>query len=731
MCSFIFSDEQQKVINSRASLIIVDAGAGVGKTTVLTERVTKLVEEGENPSSIVALSFTRDSAKTLKDRINFPIHSRTLHSLALRIMRVAEHQKKFPIFSISSEETNVSDARNIFIDIIKENKIKEVSIEEVLKRGKGTNDSSKKRSLQKEGYIFNKKRGNKVNISENETKIITSILNVVDLYYMRSVCPDESYERDLRISLRLTGKSLVQICGGFYYAENIPLMKIISKLTEKDYEMMYSDDKIKVRMGQICTLASKYYDKEIAREMFKEDQISNLLIDEVQDIDDGQISFINALNAKSLFIVGDTNQSLYAFRYVVPDVINRAEELFPEYAQKGSIKLELTINRRCPEDVLKSSNNLIEKNGRSKILRACNEQKNKKGIIINGNETYFDYHDSVIEKIKNIVKEENGNYKKIAIIARYYSVLNDIETSLLKEQIPVRIKKEKSFSQSNIVYLITKFISVLVYEQDVDNFHSLLYILNKQLSSPIKFGANAKKLIEEKIENGVSIIDALNTLLNEGSYSDDTGNLKALSDMFNRFSKMIDDDLPVKTLIQYIFDTPIIRKWSEIIKDNISFINEYSYMLDIASNSYDAEDYIDLLSINETVDIGSANAVNLTTIHSSKGLEWDYVFLLGFEAETFPSKSIVNYSSEIRPPKNKYEIQSTGDLMEERRMAYVALTRAKKKLYIVWTAQKMIGKSKFMECKPSSFFYEAELNPKLNHMKFTGKRKFIREKTLK
>lgn len=731
MSSFVFSDEQKQVIDARAGLVIVDAGAGVGKTTVLTERVTRLVDEGNDPFSIVALSFTRDSAKTLKERINSNIHSRTLHSLALRIMRIAEFQKKIPPFSLSSEETSVSDARDIILDIIKAEKINEVPIEEVLKRTKGTNDASRKRALQKEGYLINKKRGVKAAISEQESITITSILNVVDLYFMRSVEPDEKYERDLRISLRLTGKSLVQIGGAFYFAETVPLMKIIKSISKKDHDIMNSKSEVKVRMGQLCTLAAKCYDKDIAQEMFKEDQISNLLIDEVQDIDDGQIAFINALNAKSLFIVGDTNQSLYAFRYVVPDVINRAEELFPENAKNGVIKLELTINRRCPEDVLVASNSLIAKNGRSKELKACDAQKDKKGTEVHASTGYYEHHEKLVDKINEIAEQNGKSYKNIAIIARYYSVLKDVEPSLMKAQIPVKMKKDKSFSHSDFVSLITKFLSVIAYGYDIENFHSLLRILNKNLPKPIKFGANAKKLIEDKVENGVKTVDALKILLDDGSYSDDTGMLKSLSDTFNRFSKMEDDDLALDILIKYILDDSIIKTWTQSIKDDASFITEYSYMIDIASSSYDTSDYIDLLTINDIFDDGDINAVTMTTIHSSKGLEWDYVFLLGFEAETFPSKGIVNYAQEIKPPKNKYEVQSTGDLMEERRMAYVALTRARKKLNIMWTAQKMTGKSKFMECKPSSFFYEAGLNPKINHMTFTGRRKMIREKTRK
>lgn len=592
--------QQEKAVNHIDGPMLVLAGAGSGKTKVLTSRIANLIENGVSPYNILAITFTNKAAKEMKDRVYRLIGSSanniqisTFHSLGLKILKdnysLLGYDRNFTI--IDSD-----DVLTIIKKILKD------------------------LNLSKELYNPREIK-NKISSAKNEMMGVDSFSrvefdhNVVEVYRL--------YQKKLKNGNSVDFDDLLVL--------PIKLFKNYPNLLN-EYQERY-----------------KY-----------------ILIDEYQDTNEAQYTFSKLLSAKyrNIFVVGDNDQAIYAFRGANYKNILNFEKDYPE---AKTILLE--ENYRSTKTILNAANCVIKNNKerKDKNLWSNNEEGNKikYKVVENEKEEASFVADSIKELIDKGIKEED-----IAVLYRTNAQSRVIEEEMLKKNIKYRIVGSFYFyNRKEIKDLLcylrlinnhkddVSFIRVIntpkrgIGEKTLDNLTSIANEEGLSLYDAITSGKELefKKLIEEltKDSENLSLTELIDTIL------DKSGMKKEYSS-----SKLLEDEIRLENL----------NEFKSITK---SYEEEYG-----SATLSDFLDEISLVSDMSEHQEGN-DRVSLMTVHSVKGLEYDYVFIVGMEEGIFPHYNAINYGG-------------NAEIEEERRLCYVAITRAKKDLTITSAKARML-----------------------------------------
>ena len=608
---------QQKAVTHKNGPMLVLAGAGSGKTKVLTSRIAYLIEEGVSPANILAITFTNKAAKEMKERVykligqdaNY-IQISTFHSLGLKILKenyeFLGYEKNFVI--LDSDDT---------LTVVK-------------KIMKDLNMNPK--------YYNAKELRNKISSAKNELitpeklKKIEFDEKIVTLY--------KRYCEKLKIGNSVDFDDLLILpIKLFELSENI--------LTS--YQERY-----------------KY-----------------ILIDEYQDTNEAQYIFSKKLSQKyrNIFVVGDNDQAIYAFRGANYKNILNFEKDYPDCK---TILLE--ENYRSTQNILNAANSVIRHNKlrKDKKLWSNNEIGNKiKYIKTDDEKAEGEFTVNEIKKLAN-----NGvSYDNIAILYRTNAQSRSIEEAMLKANIPYRIIGSFYFYNRKeikdlLCYLrlinnpkddvsLTRVINVPkrgIGNVTIGNLTTKAETNNTSLFEAIESGKELefKKIILEMIEEcqNLSLTEMVEKVLEK------SGLKKALKE-----EKTLENEIRLENLEEFKSITMNYEnEFGEISLDD--FLNEISLVSDVTEH------------------IDGNNKVSLMTVHSVKGLEFDYVFMIGMEEGIFP-----HYNSIM---------EGTNDAIEEeRRLCYVAITRAKKDLWIINTKKRLLyGQTQVNP--PSRFIDEIE-----------------------
>lgn len=416
------------------------------------------------------------------------------------------------------------------------------------------------------------------------------------------------------------------------------------------------------------------------------ENIKYIMVDETQDTNSAQFQLIKLLAGNNnIMMVGDSNQSIYAFRNAKPQYLENFANTHP-----NTVKLKLEQNYRSTKNIIQAANHMISHNQfGTKVQMFC---ANETGDLIQRRECMDAYDEA--RWIATEILCNNKPLSDYAIIYRANFQSRVIEEVFTGAGIGYTVFGSQSFYSRKEVRDLLAYCKLVVNKFDIDAFKRILGTLKGVGKVTIE------KIISNAQENCISYHDAIPDYIANNKVSGIIEHrLQAVSQILNtEYSKCSDVISDVLFLTEYKTDLTSVQ--TEETAEKLDIINEFIEMVDsMEKNNPDdtmAEivDQVALLSDTKGEDKASLNAVKLMTAHASKGLEFDTVFIIGAEEGVFPHANALNENS-------------MDAIEEERRLFYVAMTRAKKKLYITNAHQRKQGKDGSLNiASPSRFLRE-------------------------
>ena len=421
-----------------------------------------------------------------------------------------------------------------------------------------------------------------------------------------------------------------------------------------------------------------------------------ILVDEFQDTNTIQYKIVKLLaqESRNLFVVGDDDQSIYSFRGTNYENISLFKEDFPEHQL-----FTLCQNYRSTKPIIDAANRLIRNNKNREVKQmTCDKEGNLDDINI-----YKAYNESeeveyIINRI-NALKSSRDSYSDFAILYRSSVLLRNIELGLIRHQIPYKVFGGVSYLRRKEIKDIIAYLKLMINFNDVNSFKRVVNVPSRGIGN-----VTIETVLKVKKENNVNVIQAIELCENVLS--------KKRFEELNKFKDVIKEfalKLDTENLLNVFEELMYAVKYKEYLndlydrkeaEDRIANLNEFkSILYAIEANTLNGSkvDYMreafDDAILSDSYLQGqneSWEGVTVSTIHSVKGLEFKYVFIIGLEDNLFPNKS---------------RIVSNEEFEEERRICYVALTRAKEKAIITHCGRRLLYGSTYQN-KPSQFISE-------------------------
>jgi len=631
--------EQLEAVRYLDGPMMIIAGAGSGKTRVLTYKILYLLEHGYSPENIMALTFTNKAANELKGRIYQyvgvnkarAISAGTFHSVFSKILRKnAEyigHNSNYTVFD--SDNT-----KSLLKEIIKYLKVSEKHKVDIVQR---------RISQAKMQLIDPFQYADSQDLIIDDTKF--GLPHIVDIYL-------EYWQR-------------------------------CRKMNVLDFD-------------DLLLFTHKLFDKfpEILRNY--QDQYKYILVDEYQDTNYAQYVIVKQLADlnEQLCVVGDDSQSIYSFRGANIGNIFQLKKDFPNLKT-----FVLTKNYRSTQRIVQVSNNLISHNKAKIDKKIVTENELGEPIILFQCSDEHDEARKVVGAIFQLIQTYHYDYKDFAILYRVNALSRALEDELRRLNLPYRIYGGMSFYERKEIKDAIAYFRFISNPNDVESFKRIINVPPRGIGD-----ITAMKLQEAFYLNDVPFttllahIDEYNLDINKPTQLR-IKNFHALMEKYRQLASKLDAfDMAKKV----IYDTGYYKyaeldshERAENLDALLSGIQDYTehFIDENEGLSPTIEDYLSVISlITSNDEIQDDNVISLMTIHNAKGLEFDNVFVIGVEENLLP-----HYNS----------LMDLRDIEEERRTFYVAITRAKKRLYLSFAFSRFShGVTRFNE--PSRFIFEME-----------------------
>ncbi|MCG2431290.1 ATP-dependent helicase [Aequorivita xiaoshiensis] len=640
------NDAQRAPVLQKDGAMIVIAGAGSGKTRVLTFRIAYLMSQGVDPFNILALTFTNKAAREMKGRISSIVGSSeaknlwmgTFHSIFAKILRFEADKLGYPSnFTIYDTQDSQSVIRSV---------IKEMSLD---------------KDVYKYKQVYSR-------ISSYKNSLIT-----VKAYFNNP----ELMEADAMAKMPRLGdiyKSYVDKCF---------------KAGAMDFDdLLLKTNELLTRFPDVL---AKY-----------QNRFRYILVDEYQDTNHSQYLIVRALSDKfqNICVVGDDAQSIYAFRGAN---INNILNFQKDYDDVKVYRLEQ--NYRSTKNIVNAANSVIEKNKTrlDKEVWTDNVEGNK--ILVNrtmtdGDEGRFVASSIFENKMNHQLKD--GDF---AVLYRTNAQSRAIEDALRKKDIPYRIYGGLSFYQRKEIKDVLSYLRLVLNPKDEE-------ALKRVINYPARGigGTTMDRLIiasnhyNRSIFEVVKNIDKIDLKINAGTKSK-LLDFVALIESF----QVLNHNYDAFTITEHVIKktglyqelkkdgTPEgiarIENIEELLNGMRDFVEEQKEIADATGSLSEFMEDVALATDLDN-DKGDDDRVALMTVHLAKGLEFPYVYIVGMEEDLFPSGMNMNSRSELE---------------EERRLFYVALTRAEKQAYLTYT-QSRYRWGKLIDAEPSRFIEEIDEN---------------------
>jgi DNA helicase-2/ATP-dependent DNA helicase PcrA len=670
--------EQQDAVKFGSGPLLIIAGAGTGKTTVITERIKYLIfSKKAKPSEILALTFTEKAAREMEERVDVAMPYgytqmwiMTFHSFCDKILRrEALHIGLDPRYKLMTEAESIQLLR---------------------------------KNLFKLDLNYFRPLG-------NPNKFVSGMLQHFSRLQDEDVAPNDYIDWVKLKGISKKSKVLEEKMELQKFEELAKAYKAYDEIKVKENVLDFGDVIVK-------TLKLFRDRPNILKEYQK--QFKYFLVDEFQDTNFAQNELVKLLvghgpeqgRGGNINVVGDDDQSVYKFRGAAVSNIIQFRKNFPK-----TKVVVLTKNYRSTQEILDRSYDLIHFNNPDrlevveKIDKKLKSQTAKDGAEIKfiHSDRVENESDQIAKEIKKLNEEEKYDWRDFAILVRANNHSDPIMRALSRNGIPYQfLGPGRLFKQPEIVDLIC-YLKVLYDFTDSVSFYRLLSIDYFAIS-----GRELAELGNYARKNNVSLFEAGEAIGSE--------KVKDIIGIINRQLDLVKKESAGQLLYFFLEETGLLQKLlspesaeAEKRAKNISklFDKLKSYEADHDDSSVTAVvDWLDLsMELGESPlatdsDWTDINAVNILTAHSAKGLEFPVVFLVNLVSQRFPS---MERREQIPIPDALIkEVLPVGDyhLEEERRLFYVGMTRAKEKL--IFTAADYYGEGK-REKKLSPFIFEA------------------------
>lgn len=625
--------------------LMVIAGAGSGKTRVLTFRIAHLMDQGVDAFSILALTFTNKASREMKARIATLVGEGeaknlwmgTFHSVFARILRQEADKLGFPRdFTIYDTQ----DSGRLIASIIKE------------------------MGLDKDVYKFKQIR-NRISSFKNSLITVKAYFNDPDVQ-----------EADLLSRRPKIGEIYKEYVDRCFKAGAMDFDDLLLKTNEL--------------LNLHPSVLAKY-----------QDRFRYILVDEYQDTNHSQYLIVRALSDKfqNICVVGDDAQSIYGFRGAnINNILNFQKDY-------DGVKLyRLEQNYRSTKNIVNAANSIIShnKNKIEKVVWTSNLEGSK--IKVKRCNTDADEGREVAAQIFEQKMQEQRQNREFAILYRTNAQSRAIEDALRKRDIPYRIYGGLSFYQRKEIKDLLAYLRLLINPKDEESLKRVLNYPARGIGQ-----TTLDKLIIGAKHNDLSLFETLekasqlNLGLNAGTLKKIEGfvdlilSLKIENEKSNAFE--IADLVTKKSglVLELKKDgTPEgiskVENIEELLNGIRDFVEGQKELADAKGNLSEFLEDVALATDFDTETEGDEDFVYLMTIHLSKGLEFPVVFIVGMEEDLFPSALSLNTRSELE---------------EERRLFYVALTRAEQKAILTYTLSRYRW-GKLVDAEPSRFIEEMD-----------------------
>ena len=653
------NSQQYEAVKEVNCPLLIIAGAGSGKTFTVASKIAYLIKEGVKAENILALTFNQKAAEELKERVTGLL--------------------------CSSEDLNISTFHSFCNQVIQDN---------ILSTKLNANFRIITDTAQ---LVYLTKNINNFGIEHLEFNDVPYTL-AEGIQQFISRCKDELITpKELQLHIEKSEKTLLDEKT----QEELNGLKDVSKIYHA-----YEDYKLKNNLldfgDLLCIVYNLLKNNPLLLRSYQE-KFTYVIVDEFQDTNYVQLQIINLIANKhdNITVVGDDDQSIYQFRGAHLTNISEFKKMFPKYTEKA-----LEHNYRSTKKIVAVANTLIEKSPERtpKKLFTENPEGDKVTVVETSDDTsQVNY---ILETTKTLLKQYKP--QDIAILCRRKATAEPIINAFRKHAIPFNFIGETGFFQEPIIKDVLAFLKVL--SNPLDSDIELVRLLNrrnygiKQVDI-CRFNSYAKQRRISLYET----FDHLNNIPGVVKHG-----FLAVKQMLSNLFDAKKSQRTIKLVHDILFEHEFY-KYELAFKNtrNIQLLNQFYVFAEEYNSIYpdnELEDFTDYLmyASNFEVDERAVNgqAVVISTIHSVKGMQYPVVIIPDVNEQKLPSK---HYKDKFEIPKELLKgIQSTYDskelhIQEERRLFYVAITRAKEKLVI--TFAKKYGENK-TESKPSRFLQE-------------------------
>lgn len=633
------NDKQAEAVLTTEGPLLVMAGAGSGKTRVLTHRVAYLIEEqGVNPWNILAITFTNKAAREMQERVGKllgesarDIWVSTFHALCVRILR-----------------------RDI--DKLGYNRAFTIA------------DTSEQRTLMKR---------------------ICSELNV----------DTKKYDPRAILSAISNAKNAMQTATDYAALNshaNNPLNQIVAKayvLYQKELENSQALD-----FDDLIMKTIELFEKDPETLEYYQNKFHYIHVDEYQDTNDAQYQLVTLLAAKykNLCVVGDADQSIYGWRGANMNNILNFERDYPE---AHTVMLEQ--NYRSTQTILKAANEVIANNLVRKEKNLWTENGTGEKISYYRAQNEHDESQFVVSKIQAEISEHGYHYNDFVVLYRTNAQSRMIEETFMKSTVPYTMVGGHKFYDRKEIRDILAYLTLIVNPRDAMSFERVVNTPKRGIGP-----GSVDKLRQFANENGWSLLEAAQNVTLANAIS---ARIRAKIEDFGRLMADLTKEADYLTITELTDEILTKSGYLQMLKaendlqaqtrqENLeefkSVTQEYDqkHGEDEGDNRQKLMNFLsDLALVSDQDDVDEeAPKVTLMTLHAAKGLEFPVIFLVGMEEGIFPL---------YRSLSNEKELE------EERRLAYVGITRAKRKLYLTNAYSRMLY-GRVQRNQPSQFVEE-------------------------
>ncbi len=601
------NSEQKKAVLHKNGPLLILAGAGAGKTRVITYRILHLIKNGVNPENILAVTFTNKAAKEMQTRI-------------LKLLR-NDRELNLPV-SFDSQPF-IRTFHSLGVHILREN--------------------FRELDLPKHFSIIDK---------NDSQKIIKDILKKIDL-------DPKQFEPKKILAIISRQKSNFKTFS--YHSEQIGnehFLQIINRVWQK-YEQILKQEK-SLDFDDLLLKTALLLSKNQKILTNYQNKWQYIHVDEYQDTNKVQYKIVKLLSGETpnICVVGDGDQNIYSWRGAnIKNILNFEKDF------KNSRTILLEQNYRSTQNILTVANEIIAKNQlrKEKNLFTKNKEGEKIGVYSAYNES--EEANFVAQRCSDLIKHEETPPQEIAVLYRTNFQSRVLEEAFLNNNVPYQVLGTKFFERKEIKDIVA-FIKSALNSDDLTSFKRIVNIPSRGIGKVTLAKIFSHKenelgpLVKEKIIN-------LRNLLNKIKIASQT-------EKPSNLIKFIIRETGLESKLKNGTEEDLERLAN--MKEFVSLALKYDKITIGEGIEKLLEDYA-LASDQDQLE-EKTQAVKLMTVHASKGLEFNYIFIVGLEDGLFPSK--------INDEKNQERRE------EERRLFYVALTRARKKIFLSYASSRTI-----------------------------------------